>query len=195
MGGSSSERKRWLFALFTALFISILLFLSIISGLSASSLHVTTSTATSPNRGPQFPPSFAYYIYGGSGDKEQIFRLLLAVYHPRNRYLLHLAADASGEEREWLAAAVLSVPAIRGFENVDVIGRPLWLTSMGATNIAATLRAAAILLKLDGGWDWFFSLSAQDYPLLTQDDLAHVFSSVKRDLNFIDHTSDLSWKE
>ncbi|KAK9750377.1 hypothetical protein RND81_02G191900 [Saponaria officinalis] len=195
MGGS--ERKRWLFALFTALFLSILLFLSIISGLTASSyatLHATSS-ATSPNRGPQFPPSFGYYIYGGAGDKDQIFRLLLAVYHPRNRYVLHLAADASGEEREWLAAAVMSVPAVRAFSNVDVIGRPLWLTSMGATNIAATLRAVSILLKLDGGWDWFISLSAQDYPLLTQDDLAHVFTSLKRDLNFIDHTSDLSWKE
>ena len=26
-------------------------------------------------------------------------------------------------------------------------------------------------------------------------DLAHVFSSIRRDLNFIDHTSDLGWKE
>ena len=26
-------------------------------------------------------------------------------------------------------------------------------------------------------------------------DLAHVFSSVRRDLNFIDHTSELGWKE
>lgn len=26
-------------------------------------------------------------------------------------------------------------------------------------------------------------------------DLSHVFSSVRRDLNFIDHTSDLGWKE
>lgn len=26
-------------------------------------------------------------------------------------------------------------------------------------------------------------------------DLSHVFSSVNRDLNFIDHTGDLGWKE
>ncbi|KAL6138272.1 hypothetical protein ACLB2K_063555 [Fragaria x ananassa] len=26
-------------------------------------------------------------------------------------------------------------------------------------------------------------------------DLSHIFSSVTRDLNFIDHTSDLGWKE
>ncbi|KAF0907384.1 hypothetical protein E2562_015876 [Oryza meyeriana var. granulata] len=31
-------------------------------------------------------------------------RLLLAVYHPRNRYVLHLSADASDAERRDLAA-------------------------------------------------------------------------------------------
>uniref|UniRef100_A0A803N301 Uncharacterized protein n=1 Tax=Chenopodium quinoa TaxID=63459 RepID=A0A803N301_CHEQI len=167
----AAERKKWLFALFSALLVSLLLFLTAISGLNAS--YAFTSWSNKPtailNRGPQFPPSFAYYIYGGAGDKEQILRLLLAVYHPRNWYLLHLSADASAEEREWLVAAVRSVPAIQAFENVEVIGKPIWLTYMGATNIAATLRAAAVLLKLDDGWDWFITLSASDYPLLTQD--------------------------
>ncbi|KAH7516383.1 hypothetical protein FEM48_Zijuj10G0129300 [Ziziphus jujuba var. spinosa] len=26
-------------------------------------------------------------------------------------------------------------------------------------------------------------------------DLSHIFSSIRRDLNFIDHTSDIGWKE
>lgn len=193
-----AERRKWLFTLFSALFISILLFLSAMSGLSASRAFTYRSNyklTTIANHGLQYPPSFAYYISGGAGDKERMLRLLLAVYHPRNRYLLHLSSDASKEEREWLAASVMSVPAIRGFENVDVIGKPIWLTEMGATNIAATLRAASILMKLGSGWDWFITLSASDYPLLTQDDLAHVFSSIRRGVNFIDHTSDLGWKE
>ncbi|MCE3217128.1 hypothetical protein HAX54_010506 [Datura stramonium] len=45
---------------------------------------------------------------------------------------------------------------------------------------------------VDGSW--FVNLSASDYPLITQDDLSHVLSSVSRDINFIDHTSDLGWK-
>ena len=166
-----TERKKWLFALFSALLVSLLLFLTAISGLNASYAFTfsTYKPAVIANRGSQSPPSFAYYINGGKGDKERILRLLLAVYHPRNRYLLHLSSDASSNEREWLVAAVRSVPAIQAFENVEVIGKPIWLTDMGATNIAATLRAAAILLKLDDGWDWFITLSASDYPLLTQD--------------------------
>lgn len=194
----AAERKKWLFALISAVFIFVVLFLSAISGLSASrafSYRSNTLTARIPQRGLQYAPSFAYYIYGGAGDKERILRLLLAVYHPRNRYLLHLSLEASKGDREWLAASVMSVPAIRAFENVDIIGKPIWSTHMGSTTIAAVLRAAAILLKLDSGWDWFITLSAADYPLLTQDDLAYVFSSIRRDLNFIDHTSELGWKE
>ncbi|KAE8719284.1 hypothetical protein F3Y22_tig00109972pilonHSYRG00389 [Hibiscus syriacus] len=48
-----------------------------------------------------------------------------------NRYLLQLGADASDVERYSLALALKSVPAIRSFENVDVIGKPDRFSSMG----------------------------------------------------------------
>ena len=96
--------------------------------------------------------------------------MLLAVYHPRNRYLLHLSTDASGSERTELAVkARLAIPAIRAFGNVDVLGKPDAMSYTGSSEIAATLHAASVLLKLDGGWDWFVTLSATDYPLMTQD--------------------------
>nr|AFK43708.1 unknown [Lotus japonicus] len=56
-----------------------------------------------------------------------------------------------------------------GFRNVDVVGKAEWITYLGSSNVAITLRAAAIMLKLDSGWDWFITLSARDYPLITQD--------------------------
>ncbi|KAL0000171.1 hypothetical protein SO802_019773 [Lithocarpus litseifolius] len=184
--------KRWLFTLFIAALLSLLLLL----------LLTSLSTFTSPkpfpstiHHGSHYPPSFAYFITGNSNDGDRILRLLLAVYHPRNRYLLHLSAESADEERRRLVSQLKSVPAIRVFGNVDVVGKSDRVTYMGASKTAITLRAAAILLKLDGGWNWFVTLSAQDYPLVTQDDLSHVFSSVSRDLNFIDHTSDLGWKE
>lgn len=162
--------KKWLFTLFSAAFVSLLLFLSSISGFNASyalSFHKPFSSTV--HHGLHYPPAFAYYISGGRGHKDRILRLLLAVYHPRNRYLLHLGADASDEERRLLASAVKSVPAIRAFGNVDVVGKPDRLTYMGSSNIAATLRAASILLRVDSGWNWFITLSSMDYPLITQD--------------------------
>ncbi|EOY00908.1 PREDICTED: beta-glucuronosyltransferase GlcAT14A [Theobroma cacao] len=183
--------KKWLFTLFSTTFLSILLLLLY----SISAFSSPRPFPSLVQHGLHYPPAFGYYIFGGRGDKDRIFRLLLAVYHPRNRYLLQLGADASDEERYRLALALKSVPAIRSFGNVDVIGKPDRFSYMGSTHIAATLHAAAVLMKLDRGWDWFIALSALDYPLVTQDDLSHVFSSVRRDLNFIDHTSDLGWKE
>lgn len=61
--------------------------------------------------------------------------------------------------------------------------------------VATTLHAAAIALMESDDWDWFINLSASDYPLVTQDDLLHVFSNLPRDSNFIDHTSDIGWKD
>ncbi|KAJ6845453.1 beta-glucuronosyltransferase GlcAT14A isoform X2 [Iris pallida] len=194
----ASAAERYLFPLLFVSFLSLLLLLSALSGFTASS-YVFLSHLPSPSllrHGPAHPPSFAYFITGSGGDSPRILRLLSAIYHPRNRYLLHLSPDASDSERSRLAVSVrAAIPAARVFENVDVMGRPDQVTNMGPSVLAATLHAAAVMLRLDGGWDWFVTLSAADYPLLTQDDLIHVFSSVPRDLNFIDHTSDLGWKE
>ncbi|CAI0421872.1 unnamed protein product [Linum tenue] len=183
--------RRWLFILFSAAFTS-LLFLVVYSG---SAFSFSKPIPSVVRHGTHYPPSFAYYISGTRGDGDKMFRLLLAVYHPRNRYLLHLSADASDTERMRLVAAVNAVPAVSSFGNVDVLGKPNRLSYMGSSHIASILRAAAILLRLDSGWSWFVVLSAVDYPLVTQDDLSHVFASVSRDINFIDHTNDLGWKE
>ncbi|MBA0711477.1 hypothetical protein Golax_010653, partial [Gossypium laxum] len=217
-----AERK-WFFSLLSLTFLSVLL-------LVLYSISPFSSPRPLPSLvqlGLPYPPAFGYYIFGGKGDKDRIFRLLLAVYHPRNRYVLHLGADATDGERYSLVVALKSVPAIRSFSNVDVIGNPDRFSYMGSSYIASTLHAAAILMKVDPGWDWFIALSALDYPLLTQDvhnirfdtkwdlrfsdsgalydlglgkcseltNLSHVFSSVRRDLNFIDHNNDLGWKE
>ncbi|KAF7026921.1 hypothetical protein CFC21_039010 [Triticum aestivum] len=188
---------KWLLPLVSVSFVSLMLFLSALSGYSASSaLFARLPPPSYVRRGAAAPPAFAYLLSGGRGDGRGLLRLLLAVYHPRNQYLLHLSADAPEAERLELAAAVArAAPAIAAFGNVDVVGRPAAGTPMGSSGLAATLRAAAALLRLDAEWDWFVTLSAADYPLLTQDDLIHVFSSVPRHLNFIDHTSDIGWKE
>ncbi|CAM8954118.1 unnamed protein product [Rhodiola kirilowii] len=187
--------KKWMYTLFFAAFISVLLFLSTLLGSTASYLFTTRSYPSTIRVGPNYPPAFAYYITGGRGDRERILRLMMAVYHPRNRYLLHIDAEGSDDERMMLLAGAMAVPAVRVFGNVDVVGKADRVTYMGASNVAATLRAVAILLKVDSGWDWFIELNALDYPLISQDDLSHVFSSVNRDVNFIDHTSELGWKE
>lgn len=140
-------------------------------------------------------PRFAYLISGTSGDGQSLKRVLQAVYHPRNYYLLHLDLEASDSERLELAKYVKSESVIREFRNVMVVGKANLVTYKGPTMIACTLHAIAILLKQGEDWDWFVNLSASDYPLVSQDDLLHIFSYLPRDLNFLEHATNVGWKE
>ncbi|CAI9283239.1 unnamed protein product [Lactuca saligna] len=141
------------------------------------------------------PPRFAYLISGSNHDGAMLRRTLLALYHPNNRYVVHLDAESSPEERLELHEFVKNHPVFVKFGNVVMITKANLVTYRGPTMVANTLHAAAILLRDGGDWDWFINLSASDYPLVTQDDLLHTFSSLPRDLNFIDHTSNIGWKE
>lgn len=141
------------------------------------------------------PPRLAYLISGSRGNGEMLKRTLLALYHPSNRYIVHLDLESSPEERLDLQNYVDAHPLFTKFGNVRMIKKANLVTYRGPTMVSNTLHAAAILLKEGGDWDWFINLSASDYPLVTQDDLLHTFSYLPRDLNFIDHTSNIGWKE
>ncbi|XP_031281320.1 beta-glucuronosyltransferase GlcAT14A-like [Pistacia vera] len=153
------------------------------------------ASARVPSKGTGYPPVLAYWICGSNGDGKRILRLLKAIYHPRNQYLLQLDAGSSEIERAELAFSVESESVFKAFGNVDVVGQSYPLDKTGASALSAVLHAAALLLKIGSDWDWFIPLSASDYPLMSQDDLLHAFTFLPRDLNFIDYTTNTGWKE
>ncbi|KAE8795659.1 beta-glucuronosyltransferase GlcAT14B-like [Hordeum vulgare] len=157
-----------------------------------------SAQARAPPAAPS-PPRFAYLISGSAGDAGMLRRCLLALYHPRNHYILHLDAEAPDSDRADLAAFVASHPVLAAARNVRVVEKANLVTYRGPTMVTTTLHAAAAFLWGEGrgrgaDWDWFINLSASDYPLVTQDDMMEVFSELPRDLNFLDHTSDIGWK-
>lgn len=144
---------------------------------------------------PPPPPSIAYLISGSKGDSSRILRLLHAVYHPRNHYLLHLDLRASQLERESLALGIRSISIFNAAENVNVIGKADFVYQKGSSPLSSLLHGASILLRISEGWDWFVNLSASDYPLVTQDDLLHIFSYLPKEFNFVNHSNYLGWRE
>ncbi|XP_010531794.1 PREDICTED: beta-glucuronosyltransferase GlcAT14A [Tarenaya hassleriana] len=207
----ASERK-WIFfpLMIGSMFAFFLLFLTaltspegtrflpfarpvLLSG-SGSSVFVESKLKSQTITSSPAPPRFAYVISGSAGDGGALRRTLLALYHPNNRYVVHLDRESSPEEREDLHGFIRSFSLFQRFQNVHVIEKANLVTYRGPTMVANTLHAAAILLREGAEWDWFINLSASDYPLVTQDDLLHVFSHLPRDLNFIDHTSNIGWK-
>lgn len=121
--------------------------------------------------------------------------MLFSIYHPRNQYLLHLDRKATDVERDNLALAVQSVQVFKAAQNVNVIGKADFRYLFGSSVLSATLHGVSILLRLSSSWDWFINLSVDDYPLVTQDDLLHILSYLPKDLNFVNHSSYIGWRE
>ncbi|KAJ6848511.1 acetylglucosaminyltransferase [Iris pallida] len=148
-----------------------------------------------PTRPSRPVPRLAYLISGSVGDGPSLRRTLRALYHPANSYAVHLDLEAPPAERLELSVSVRSDRTYARFRNVWVVRKANLVTYRGPTMVANTLHAAAILLKEAGEWDWFINLSASDYPLVTQDDILYTLANLPRHLNFIEHTSDIGWKE
>ncbi|RZC70715.1 hypothetical protein C5167_033844 [Papaver somniferum] len=141
----------------------------------------------------QYPVAFAYLISSSKGDLEKLKRVLFALYHPNNYYLLHMDQGAPKAEHFELAKFISEEPVFSQIGNVWIVGKPNLVTYRGPTMLATTLHAMSLLLR-SCKWDWFINLSASDYPLITQDDLIHSFSKLPKHLNFIQHSSRLGWK-
>ncbi|KAK3163381.1 hypothetical protein QOZ80_1AG0002880 [Eleusine coracana subsp. coracana] len=166
-------------------------------GAAAEPTATTNASSSSPPPPPPGSglPRLAYLISGSKGDLDRLWRTLHALYHPRNQYVVHLDREAPVGERLQLAARVGGSAVFRRAGNVHVIRRANMVTYRGPTMVANTLHACAVLLRRGGQWDWFINLSASDYPLMTQDDILHVFSTLPRNVNFVEHTGYLGWKE
>ncbi|TYI87522.1 hypothetical protein E1A91_D04G141600v1 [Gossypium mustelinum] len=176
-----SPDRSWHLAVTVISFISLsfLLALTFIQG-NSSSFETQPKFSFSDRAYGGLPElsRFAYLISGTKGDGPRVKQLLQAVYHPRNYDVLHLDLEASDSERMELAKYVKSERVVGEFENVIVIGNADLVTYKEALD-----------------WDWFVNLSASDYPLMSQDDIVHIFSFLHRDLSFVEHTSSIGWKE
>ncbi|KAF7837370.1 beta-glucuronosyltransferase GlcAT14A [Senna tora] len=194
------DPKSILFVILAFSLISLLLILSLLSS-SSSPSHPTPDPFLFPAHRMVFDetapsdPSIAYLISGSRGDVGRLLRLLFATYHPRNHYLLHLDPSAPQSDRVRLALSVQSNPVFRAAQNVDVMGKADFAYFKGSSPVSFTLHGASILLRLSVKWNWFISLSVDDYPLVTQDDLLHILSFLPKDVNFVNHSSYIGWKE
>lgn len=139
------------------------------SGSSSSSSFVESKIKPKPISSLPSLPRFAYLISGSAGDGKSLLRTLLALYHPNNRYVVHLDRESSHEEREELHGYIRNSSLFGRFKNVHMIQKANLVTYRGPTMVANTLHAAAILLREGADWDWFINLSSSDYPLVTQD--------------------------
>lgn len=157
--------------------------------------HLSDSSvmSISPSTNKNSVPRLAYLLSGSVGDVERLERILQAIYHPHNVYVVHLDSAASPVEHRQLFDYIGGHAVFSDIGNVKMIKNPDRVSENGPTKVASVLHVAAILLDEGGEWDWFINLDASSYPLVTQDDLLFVLSQMPRHLNFINHISQY-WK-
>ena len=156
--------------LFTLLYIPAKLTIPISSlrPIIINHFNLNKPTNTNNTNSPSYPVTFAYLISATKGDVPRVKRLLYALYHPGNYYLIHLDRGAPDGEHRDLAEFVSGDRVLSQVGNVWIVGKSNLVTYRGPTMLSTTLHAMAILLRLCQ-WDWFINLSASDYPLLSQD--------------------------
>ncbi|KAL6138666.1 hypothetical protein ACLB2K_063945 [Fragaria x ananassa] len=146
-------------------------------------INLTKSNMSITSTNP-YPVTFSYLISASKGDSVKLKRMLYALYHPGNYYLIHMDYEATEAEHRDIAEFVGGNPVFGQVGNVWIVGKPNLVTYRGPTMLATTIHALALLLRTCSRWDWFINLN----------DLIHAFSDLPRDLNFIQHSSHLGWK-
>ncbi|KAE9466544.1 hypothetical protein C3L33_01549, partial [Rhododendron williamsianum] len=161
------ENPRWILplAIFSTLSLLLLLSLTTVTSpafpfsllppsLSPAAVFVESNLHPLPASLLPPPPRLAYLVSGSAGDGPMLKRTLLALYHPHNRYVVHLEADSPLQERLDLESFVKNNTLFGKFGNVAMIKKANIVTYRGPTMVANTLHAAAVLLRSGGEWDW-----------------------------------------
>ena len=119
----------------------------------------------------------------------QVARLLRAVWHPDNLYVLHFEKRAPRAEHQALARLADEHPNVRILPPRAVLwGR--------YSQVAIQLDALSRLLKDNVGWTHFINLTGQDFPLKPQTDIMSELASA-RDMSFVsyfDPFDGIHWK-
>jgi hypothetical protein len=119
------------------------------------------------------------YVITAHKSPGQMLRLLRAIHTPANAYVLHVdskADDSMHAAAKEFADAHPNASLIRG-ESI------IW----GSWRLArAQIRAMKEALRLSPNWDYCLNLTAQDYPLKTQSEIAAALVSGPPGANYLE---------
>eukprot|EP00177_Eucheuma_denticulatum_P000707 GFKZ01001273.1.p1 GENE.GFKZ01001273.1~~GFKZ01001273.1.p1 ORF type:complete len:409 (-),score=61.48 GFKZ01001273.1:1051-2277(-) len=115
----------------------------------------------------------AFFIQVSHVSLLQVPRLLRSIWHKNNVYVIHFDKKVHQERREQMVALLQEGNMGRSGNILVMDSEPV--SYAGVSMLVNTLNAIELLLKKDGGWDYFINLSAQDYPLVSPSNLRRLF--------------------
>lgn len=119
------------------------------------------------------------YVITAHKNARQFRRLLNVIYEPSNTYVTHVDRKAPGD--------VHKVAQTFSNEHSNVHAIPGESIIWGSWNLArAQIRAMAEALRASRDWQYCLNLTAQDYPLRSQQEISHALSTAPTDANYLE---------
>lgn len=150
------------------------------------------------NRATSFPLSstsspreanLAFFLQIAENTVPLLPRLLKALYHPNNVYVIHFDLKITAD------VIVKAMSDIRSNEtyakNVHIMDSDL-ITYRGISMLLNTINAIHLLTELSVPWDYFINLSGADYPLQSPRSLRIILGH-KLGLNFFTFAAKRTW--
>jgi hypothetical protein len=123
------------------------------------------------------PVRIAYLIMAHN-NPAQIRRLLGAIYHPDNYYILHIDKESD------ISCHKIAEELQLSYSNVSLLGSQTVIWA-GFSVLEVELRAIRKLLEMKSNWDFFINLSGQDFPIKTQKEITS-YLAIRKSCNFIE---------
>ena len=119
------------------------------------------------------------YVITAHRSPGQMLRLLRAVYTPANTYVLHVDAKAEPSMHVTAKQYAEAHPNVTTIRSESII----W----GSWRLArAQIRGMKEALRLSDTWSYCLNLTAQDYPLRTQEQIAQQLAAGPAGANYIE---------
>lgn len=141
--------------------------------------------------------NLAFFVQVSNTSILQLPRLLKAIWHNQNLYVIHFDVKIGLERRERMEQ-LLKQGNMARHGNVIVMESES-ISYAGITMLLNTINGMSQLLRASPDWDFFINLSGSDYPLVSADTIRQLFGSAPvrhSRLNFLQTQiadKDLQW--
>lgn len=141
--------------------------------------------------------NLAFFVQVSNSSVLHLPRLLKAIWHKQNFYVIHFDVRIGLERREQMGK-LLNQGDMARHSNVIVMESES-ISYAGITMLLNTINGMSQMLRASPKWDFFINLSGNDYPLASADTLRQLFGSapvITSRLNFLQtqiSDKDLDW--
>lgn len=130
--------------------------------------------------------NLAFFVQVSDASISHVPRLLRAIWHQRNVYVLHFDARINHNRRIRMIRFLREEKIARHSNVLIMDSEPV--SYAGVSMLVNTINAISMLLRASESWDYFINLSGHDYPLVSAENMRELLGMpllMERKLNLL----------